>query len=122
MGFKTWAIAGGLTLALFGAAVGLPAGAASAQSSRPQVPLFEPDPLWFEALPNRWVTGAIGGVVGRFARQRLGVPSPGIDRRQRKGRVVQPAARRVLYSCAIGLGVRAHGQVPASLGRARPGI
>jgi hypothetical protein len=62
MGIKTWAIAGGLTLALFGAAVGLPAGAASAQSSRPQVPLFEPDPLWFEALPNRWVTGAIGGV------------------------------------------------------------
>jgi DNA-binding beta-propeller fold protein YncE len=62
MGIKTWAIAGALTLALFGAAVGLPAGSASAQSSRPQVPLFEPDPLWFEALPNRWVTGAIGGV------------------------------------------------------------
>ena len=28
-----------------------------------QVPLFEPDPLWAEALPNRWVTGQVGGVA-----------------------------------------------------------
>ena len=26
-------------------------------------PNFEPDPLWFEALPNKWVTGAVGGVA-----------------------------------------------------------
>jgi DNA-binding beta-propeller fold protein YncE len=29
----------------------------------PQVPQFEPDPLWSQALPNRWVTGAVGGVT-----------------------------------------------------------
>ena len=34
-----------------------------AQSSRQQVPIFEPDPLWFEALPNKWVTGQVGGVA-----------------------------------------------------------
>ena len=28
-----------------------------------QVPHFEPDPLWFEALPNKWVTGQVGGVA-----------------------------------------------------------
>jgi hypothetical protein len=27
------------------------------------VPRFEPDPLWSEALPNNWVTGAVGGVA-----------------------------------------------------------
>jgi len=35
----------------------------SAQAKRPQVPRFEPDPLWSEALPNKWVTGAVGGVA-----------------------------------------------------------
>jgi hypothetical protein len=28
-----------------------------------QVPLFEPDPLWSQALPNKWVTGQVGGVA-----------------------------------------------------------
>lgn len=37
--------------------------AANAQTNREQVPLFEPDPLWSQALPNRWVTGAVGGVA-----------------------------------------------------------
>jgi DNA-binding beta-propeller fold protein YncE len=36
-------------------------GRAAAQG--PAVPRFEPDPLWFEALPNDWVTGAVGGVA-----------------------------------------------------------
>ena len=36
---------------------------AEPQTNRQQVPLFEPDPLWSQALPNRWVTGAIGGVA-----------------------------------------------------------
>ena len=27
------------------------------------VPSFAPDPLWSEALPNRWVTGAVGGTA-----------------------------------------------------------
>src|SRR6476619_8110749 len=28
-----------------------------------QVPRFEPDPLWSQALPNKWVTGAVGGIA-----------------------------------------------------------
>jgi DNA-binding beta-propeller fold protein YncE len=36
---------------------------AMAQPSRAQVPMFEPDPLWSEALPNKWVTGQVGGVA-----------------------------------------------------------
>lgn len=35
----------------------------AAQASQAQVPLFEPDPLWSEALPNRWVTGQVGGLA-----------------------------------------------------------
>jgi DNA-binding beta-propeller fold protein YncE len=35
----------------------------SPQSNRSQVPLFEPDPLWSQALPNRWVTGQVGGLA-----------------------------------------------------------
>ena len=35
--------------------------ALSAQSK--QIPVFEPDPLFFEALPNKWVTGQVGGVA-----------------------------------------------------------
>lgn len=34
----------------------------SAQS-RQQLPIFEPDPLWSQALPNKWVTGQVGGVA-----------------------------------------------------------
>jgi len=33
------------------------------QGNRPQVPLFEPDPLWSQALPNNWVTGQVGGTA-----------------------------------------------------------
>ena len=36
--------------------------ALSAQG-RQQLPIFEPDPLWSQALPNRWVTGQVGGVA-----------------------------------------------------------
>src|SRR6266436_7039705 len=35
----------------------------SAQSGRRQVPQFEPDPLWSQALPNKWVTGQVGGIA-----------------------------------------------------------
>jgi hypothetical protein len=28
-----------------------------------QVPIFEPDPLWAQALPNKWATGQVGGVA-----------------------------------------------------------
>jgi DNA-binding beta-propeller fold protein YncE len=34
---------------------------AAAQTN--QVPRFEPDPLWSEALPNKWVTGQVGGLA-----------------------------------------------------------
>src|ERR1700681_2682724 len=46
-----------------GGAVALLERSVSAQASRQQAPLFEPDPLWFEALPHRWVTGQVGGVA-----------------------------------------------------------
>ena len=36
---------------------------AAAQVRRVQIPLFEPDPLWSRALPNRWVTGQVGGLA-----------------------------------------------------------
>ena len=36
---------------------------AAAQKAAPAVPRFEPDPLWAQALPNRWVTGQVGGVA-----------------------------------------------------------
>jgi hypothetical protein len=36
---------------------------AAGQTSRQQVPLFEPDPLWADALPNKWVTGQVGGLA-----------------------------------------------------------
>jgi DNA-binding beta-propeller fold protein YncE len=61
---KVWAVGGGLALvAAIGAAVAMLEKTANAQASRQQVPLFEPDPLWSEALPNKWVTGQVGGVA-----------------------------------------------------------
>jgi NHL repeat-containing protein len=36
---------------------------AGAQANRRQIPRFEPDPLWAQALPNKWVTGQVGGVA-----------------------------------------------------------
>ena len=36
---------------------------ANGQASRTEVPRFEPDPLWSQALPNKWVTGQIGGTA-----------------------------------------------------------
>src|SRR5207237_1454320 len=32
-----------------------------AQAARPQVPTFEADPLWSQPLPNKWVSGQVGG-------------------------------------------------------------
>ena len=36
---------------------------AGAQARRLQVPIFEPDPLWSQPLPNKWVTGQVGGIA-----------------------------------------------------------
>ena len=60
---KSWACAALAVLAAVGAAVLFVGRPADAQGSRPSVPLFEPDPLWSEALPNKWVTGQVGGVA-----------------------------------------------------------
>jgi len=61
---NTWAAAAGLGLAVtIGAALAFREPPANAQVSRQQVPLFEPDPLWSQALPNKWVTGAVGGIA-----------------------------------------------------------
>jgi hypothetical protein len=43
--------------------IGGVAPAVTAQTGRPLVPRFEPDPLWSQPLPNKWVTGQVGGVA-----------------------------------------------------------
>ena len=59
-----WAVGGGLALAVtIGVAVAWLERPARAQTSRQQVPLFEPDPLWSQVLPNKWVNGQVGGVA-----------------------------------------------------------
>ena len=64
MNAKTWAVGTGLVvLVAMGAGATLLDQAAHAQTARGQVPLFEPDPLWSETLPNKWVTGQVGGVA-----------------------------------------------------------
>ena len=55
----------------------------------------------------------------RFARQRLGVPSPSDDPGRRESRVAQSAAGGVLHSRAGRPGVRPERQVPSGVGRAR---
>jgi DNA-binding beta-propeller fold protein YncE len=36
---------------------------AQTRATAREVPQFEPDPLWSEALPNKWVTGQVGGLA-----------------------------------------------------------
>src|SRR5579864_3592004 len=59
---KGWALegAGVVVLMIVGA---LAEQYAAGQANRSQVPLFEPDPLWSQALPNKWVTGQVGGLA-----------------------------------------------------------
>ena len=50
-----WAVGEGVALvAVIAAAGAMLEKSANAQATRQQVPLFEPDPLWSEALPNKW--------------------------------------------------------------------
>jgi hypothetical protein len=59
-----WLTAAGVGLIMmFGSVAACRQPAADAPASAAQVPLFEPDPLWSQALPNKWVTGAVGGVA-----------------------------------------------------------
>jgi DNA-binding beta-propeller fold protein YncE len=61
---STWMCWGGAALAVTaGATVALLARSGNAQTNRPEAPLFEPDPLWSQALPHKWVTGQVGGVA-----------------------------------------------------------
>ncbi len=61
---KMWTAGGTLVLAaVIGVAIAVPRNTATAQESRVQVPQFEPDPLWAQALPNKWATGQVGGVA-----------------------------------------------------------
>src|SRR5436190_19779969 len=61
---RRWWVVGGGTIAI---AIGLTVLEADLRvgldAQNRQVPLFEPDPLWAQALPNKWVTGAIGGIA-----------------------------------------------------------
>ena len=56
-------VVGGSAGVVLMAAAGLIAQHASAQANRPSVPQFEPDPLWSQTLPNKWVNGQVGGVA-----------------------------------------------------------
>src|ERR1700688_297048 len=59
-----WVLGVSIALAAtIGCAVVLLERSVNAQASRQQVPRFEPDPLWSQALPNKWVTGQVGGVA-----------------------------------------------------------
>jgi DNA-binding beta-propeller fold protein YncE len=59
-----WVLGVSMALAItIGCAVAFLARSVNAQASRQQVPLFEPDPLWSQALPHKWVTGQVGGVA-----------------------------------------------------------
>ena len=51
-----WFVVGGALALLLGISL-------SAQNRAAQVPMFEPDPLWAQALPNKWATGAVGGIA-----------------------------------------------------------
>ena len=61
---KMWTVGGSLALvAVMGAAMAVSRNNVTAQVSRQPVPQFEPDPLWSQALPNRWATGQVGGIA-----------------------------------------------------------
>jgi DNA-binding beta-propeller fold protein YncE len=60
---RAWAVGAALTLLVgIGAAAAVRQNTTNSPASG-QVPMFEPDPLWTEALPNKWTTGAVGGVA-----------------------------------------------------------
>jgi hypothetical protein len=63
MGTTARVICGGVAIVVGAAVVAFTHPRALAQSARLEVPRFEPDPLWAEALPNKWVTGQVGGLA-----------------------------------------------------------
>ena len=59
---KMWTFGGMGTVAVLIVAA-LEGRRAAGQANQQKVPLFEPDPLWSQALPNKWVTGQVGGLA-----------------------------------------------------------
>ena len=58
---SVWALGGAGALIVI--ATALASRHAAGASVGQRLPVFEPDPLWSEALPNRWVTGQVGGIA-----------------------------------------------------------
>src|SRR6516165_3141749 len=64
MRLKAWTVASAVGgAAAIGILVTVFNHAPSAQGNLHRVPLFEPDPLWSQALPNKWVSGQVGGLA-----------------------------------------------------------
>ncbi len=63
MGRTAGVVCGGLAIAAAATLIAVNHAPTAAQSNRIDVPQFEPDPLWSEALPNKWVSGQVGGLA-----------------------------------------------------------
>ena len=63
MGRTAGVVCSGLAIAAAATLIAVNHASTAAQSTRIGVPQFEPDPLWSEALPNKWVTGQVGGLA-----------------------------------------------------------
>ena len=63
MGRIAASIGAAFVIVAVGTAIAFNVAPVVAQNPPIQVPQFEPDPLWAEALPNKWVTGQVGGLA-----------------------------------------------------------
>ena len=63
MGRTAGVVCAGLALVAAAAVMAFNRAPAVAQGTGTEVPQFEPDPLWSDALPNKWVTGQVGGLA-----------------------------------------------------------
>jgi DNA-binding beta-propeller fold protein YncE len=63
MGRTAGVVCSGLAIAAAATLIAVNHASTAAQTNRIGVPQFEPDPLWSEALPNKWVTGQVGGLA-----------------------------------------------------------
>src|SRR6266850_1919583 len=66
MGRKVWAL-GGAGAVVVMIIVALVEQRAAAQSGRSHVPQFEPEPLWSQALPNKWLHEQLAVPAGHSA-------------------------------------------------------
>ncbi len=63
MGRTAGVVCTGLAIVAAATLIAVNHASTAAQANRIDVPQFEPDPLWSEALPNKWVTGQVGGLA-----------------------------------------------------------